>query len=199
MFESAPRGGYPEIEYARLTALSEVEPISESQQAEVRAEGQRFIGLAEDVFGRVFDRIPIQFDLRGRAAGMFKVDGDRRWVRFNPWIFAKYYRENLAETVPHEIAHYIVHEVWGPGTRRRRVKPHGEEWRAVMAAFGVQGEVTFDLDLEGIPQRRQSTHPYRCDCRIHQISTTRHNRVMRGVGRYQCRKCDAELVYLGTY
>lgn len=178
--------------------VSDIEPIAAWQEAEVRAESLRFIGLAEQVFERRFDRIPVLFDLRGRAAGMFKVDGARRWVRFNPWIFAKYYAENLAETVPHEIAHFIVHEVWGPGSRRHRVRPHGEEWRAVMAAFGVQGEVTFDLDLAGIPQRRQATHAYRCECRVHQVSTTRHNRVMKGAGRYQCRNCDGLLVYAGV-
>ena len=178
--------------------MSEIEPISEQQQAEVEAESLRYIALAEKIFARGFQRIPIHFDLRGRAAGMFKVDGTRRWVRFNPWIFSKYYKENLGETVPHEIAHYIVHEVWGPGSRRRRIRPHGEEWRSVMAAFGVQGEVTFDLDLEGIPQRRQATHSYRCDCRVHQVSTTRHNRVLRGVGRYHCRRCDGMLVYFGA-
>jgi SprT protein len=176
----------------------EIEPISGVQEAEVRAESLRYIALAEEVFERPFERIPVLFDLRGRAAGMFKVDGARRWVRFNPWIFSKYYAENLGETVPHEIAHYIVHEVWGPGSRRRRIRPHGEEWRAVMAAFGVQGEVTFDLDLAGIPQRRQSTHTYRCDCRVHQVSTTRHNRVLKGVGRYQCRQCEGLLVYAGA-
>ncbi len=163
----------------------------------MRAESRRYLALAGEIFERPFAAIPIRFDLRGRSAGMFKVDGERCWIRFNPWIFSKYYAENLGETVPHEVAHYVVHEIWGAGTRRRRIRPHGEEWRAVMAAFGVQGEVTFDLDLEGIPQRRQATHPYRCDCRIHQVSTTRHNRVLRGVGRYQCRRCDGELVYLG--
>jgi SprT protein len=180
------------------STVLEIEPISGVQQAEVRAESLRYIALAEEVFERPFERIPVHFDLRGRAAGMFKVDGARRWVRFNPWIFSKYYAENLGETVPHEIAHYIVHEVWGPGSRRRRIRPHGEEWRAVMAAFGVQGEVTFDLDLAGIPQRRQTTHTYRCDCRVHQVSTTRHNRVLKGVGRYQCRQCEGLLVYAGA-
>ena len=179
-------------------AVSDIEPITGEQELEVRDHSLRYIALAEEVFERRFERIPVHFDLRGRAAGMFKVDGSRRWVRFNPWIFSKYYAENLGETVPHEIAHYVVHEIWGPGTRRRRIKPHGQEWRAVMAAFGVEGEVTFDLDLAGIPQRRQATHPYRCDCRVHDVSSTRHNRVVRGVGRYHCMRCQALLVYAGA-
>jgi SprT protein len=171
-----------------------VEPITDLQRGEVLASAEDYIRMAEEVFERRFERIPVLFDLKGRAAGMFKIDGTRRWIRFNPWIFSKYYQENLGETVPHEVAHYIVHEVWGHGSRRRRVRPHGEEWRTVMAAFGVQGEVTFNLDLEGIPQRRQKTHAYRCDCREHQVSTTRHNRIQKGSGRYHCRSCDGQLM-----
>lgn len=178
--------------------VSEIEPITGQQRAEVTAAGLRYIALAEEVFERRFNPVEILFDLRGRAAGMFKVDGSRCWIRFNPWIFAKYYEENLGETVPHEIAHYIVHAVWGHGSRRRPVRPHGDEWRAVMAAFGVEGEVTFDLDLSGVPQRRQATHHYRCDCRVHEVSTTRHNRVLKGTGRYHCRRCDGLLVYQGN-
>jgi len=55
--------------------------------------------------------------------------------------------------------------------------------------------VTFDLDLEGVPQRRQSTHPYQCGCRVHELSSTRHNRIQRGRGQYQCVNCRGVLVY----
>ena len=152
---------------------------------------EEHICRAENICGREFERIPVLFDLSGRAAGMFKVIGEERWIRYNPWIFGKYFEENLRDTVPHEVAHYIVHETCG----RRKVRPHGPQWQALMARFGADPGVTFDLDLEGIPQRRQKTHPYRCACRVHQVSTTRHNRVLKGAGRYHCRYCDTQLVY----
>lgn len=152
---------------------------------------EHFIVRSEQLFERRFDRIPVLFDLRGRAAGMFKVVGRQRVIRYNPWIFGKYFEENLRDTVPHEVAHFIVHETCG----RRSVKPHGRQWRALMAEFGADDGVTFDLDLAGVPQRRQRTHPYRCGCREHQVSTTRHNRVVKGTGRYHCRYCQGQLVY----
>ena len=55
-------------------------------------------------------------------------------------------------------------------------------------------EVTFNRDLSGVPQRRQRTHPYRCACREHQLSSTRHNRVQRRKGEYQCLNCNGVLV-----
>jgi SprT protein len=170
-----------------------IQPIGREQQAAVLAATHDYISLAERHLARDFARIPVTFDLSGRCAGMFRVEGHRCWIRYNPWIFGKYYRENLEGTVPHEVAHYIVHRLYGT----RRVKPHGLQWQRVMQLFGADPEVTFRLDLSGIPQRRQRTHNYHCGCREHELSTTRHNRSLRGEGRYQCRYCQQLLVYQG--
>jgi SprT protein len=169
-----------------------IEPIGPEQQQRVLDRTEHFICLAEQCFGRKFERIPVLFDLRGTSAGMYKVLGKRCWIRYNPWIFSKYFDLNLADTVPHEVAHYIVNMVHG-----RRAKPHGPQWQAVMAYFEADPGVTFKLDLTGIPRRQQRTHAYNCLCGSHQVSTTRHNRVLRGRGSYQCRKCNGELVYSG--
>ncbi|MEM1113149.1 MAG: SprT-like domain-containing protein [Pseudomonadota bacterium] len=167
-----------------------IEPIDSAARRAVEDETQRYVALASDLLDYPFEAIHVQFDLRGRAAGMFKAEGRRRWLRFNPWIFAKYYDEHFSGTIPHEVAHYIVHELYGFG-----VRPHGQEWRGVMGLFEADPGVTFNADLSGVPQRRQRTHRYRCDCREHEVSSTRHNRVMRGTASYLCRYCNAELRY----
>ncbi|MDZ7782190.1 MAG: SprT-like domain-containing protein [Halioglobus sp.] len=168
-----------------------VEPISDSQRLLVSQRTESYIARAEVLFDRQFPRIPVTFDLRGATAGMFRRAGRRCEIRYNPWIFGKYFLENLRDTVPHEVAHYIVYAVHGA----RRIKPHGTQWRDLMARFGADPGVTFDLDLEGVPRRRQRTHSYRCDCGLHALSTTRHNRIQRGRGSYQCRACHGLLVY----
>lgn len=168
-----------------------VAPIDAQQREQVIAETQRYVDIAARELEYPFAAVPVSFDLSGTTAGMFRGEGEQCSIRYNPWIFGKYFTENLRATVPHEVAHYVVHQLYG----RRRVKPHGSEWRAVMALFGADDEVTFKLDLSGIPRRRQRTHPYRCACREHEVSTTRHNRIMRGSGRYLCRYCNNELIY----
>lgn len=167
-----------------------VEPIGRVQQAQVLEETERYLREAEAIYQRSFDRIPVLFDLKGQTAGMFKMLGKERWIRYNPWIFAKYFEENLRDTVPHEVAHYVTHEVYAGRTG----KPHGPRWQRVMAHFDADPGVTFNLDLAGVPQRRQKTHPYWCGCRAHEVSTTRHNRIVKGVGRYFCRACEGELL-----
>jgi SprT protein len=170
-----------------------IEPINAEQRQLVLQETEHFRLLAEQLMERKFPAIPVLFDLKGTTAGMFKSHGKQHCIRYNPWIFAKYFQENMAGTVPHEVAHYVVRVLYPRG----RVKPHGPEWQAVMTGFGADNGVTFDLDLAGIPQRRQRTHSYRCDCREHQVSSTRHNRAQRGAGTYLCRYCSARLVYVG--
>ena len=105
---------------------------------------------------------------------------------------AKYVEEHLSGTVQNEVANFIVYELYGT----RGVKPHGPQWQEVMTVFGADQGVTFDLDLAGIPQRQQRTHAYRCACRIHAVSSTRHNRVLPGVGSYRCRLCGSDLAYI---
>lgn len=169
-----------------------VHPIVGAQQCQVRERTERYICLAEELFGRRFDRVPIRFDLKGHTAGMFKTIGQRRLIRYNPWIFGKYFEVNLRDTVPHEVAHFIVHEVYP----KRGVKPHGHQWQDLMARFDANPGVTFDLDLAGVPQRRQTTHRYHCGCQAHEVSSTRHNRARRGKVNYHCVSCNGHLVYM---
>lgn len=175
---------------AGVSPAGPLQPIGSDLRFAVLHRTEAFICEAEVLFGRSFQRIPVLFDLKGRSAGMFKILGKQRVIRYNPWIFAKYYEENLRDTVPHEVAHYIVHEVYP----RRGTKPHGWQWRDLMARFGADPGVTFDRDLAGVPQRSQRCHRYFCGCQVHEVSTTRHNRVQRRRVRYHCCTCDGLLV-----
>ena len=65
----------------------------------------------------------------------------------------------------------------------------------LMARFGVDAGVTFNLDLDGVPQRSQRTHRYHCGCQLHEVSSTRHNRAQRRKVRYHCCRCDGLLIY----
>ncbi len=143
---------------------------------------------ARALFGLALPEIPVRFDLQGQTAGMYRARGGRREIRYNPLVFAHWYRENLADTVPHEVAHYVVDVLHG-----RHARPHGMEWRAVMAAFGVAPKRTCDFDLSALPVRRERRFRYRCGCGEQQLSATRHNRVVRGQTRYRCRTCGQHL------
>ena len=168
-----------------------IEPIGHDRQRQVIAETQRYIALATAELDCPFEPVPVLFDLKGQVAGMYKITGRgksvQRVIRYNPWIFAKYWDDNYTTTIPHEVAHYITEQLFG------RVKPHGQEWQTVMALFGADNSRTSDFDMAGIPQRSVKTFNYRCDCRDHQLSIYRHNKVLKKGARYLCRFCNGPL------
>ena len=128
-----------------------IDPIDAGRQAMVRQATERCLHRAGELCGRDFAPIPVTFDLSGRSAGMYRVRRGRRSIRYNPYLFAKYFEENVAVTVPHEVAHYVTDVLYG----LHRVRPHGAEWQAVMRSLGVEPRATGDYDLSGVPVRRQ--------------------------------------------
>ena len=132
------------------------------------------------------DPIPVVFDLRGRGAGMYKACGDERCIRYNPWVFAVSFEHHLEQTVPHEVAHYAVDRQYGID----RVKPHGAEWKAVMAALGCPAIVSGDYSLQGVLTRTVRRFQYHCGCQPHSLTSYRHLRILRGKAIYRCRVCN---------
>lgn len=170
-----------------------VAPITERQQEQVVTATRHCIERAGKLLQQKFALPPVTFDLRGRAAGMYRVYRDRRQIRYNPYIFGKYFTDNLTNTVPHEVAHYLTDMLYG----LRNIRPHGREWQAVMRVLDAEPNVTCHYDLTGVPLRRQRRFSYRCACSAHAVSAVRHNRVQRGSGSYVCRQCCTPLVYAG--
>lgn len=167
-------------------------PLDAGQREEVLCATGARIREAEGYFQRDFAPVPVAFDLSGRVAGQFQF---RRWpmrpryrIRFNPWVFAADLPHHLQDTVAHEVAHYIIH-VLDPAARA-----HGREWKELMVRFGATPRASSPYDLTGVPLRMQRRHQYRCGCRdrVHAVTTTRHNRILKGT-RYLCRQCRQPL------
>lgn len=144
-------------------------------------------------FGQDFAEIPVLFDLRGRSAGMYQVKNGQRMIRYNPVIFSRYFEDNLVQTVPHEVAHYVADMLHG----FRNIRPHGREWKEIMRFFGADTRATGQYDLQGLPLRRQRRFRYQCSCQQHDLTTRRHNRVNRRQAQYYCRRCGERLKFTG--
>ena len=174
-------------------STSYISPLSAEQQQIVIDETIRYIKQAIDLFNLRDKAVDIIFDLTGRSAGMYRVKNNRglvfsrqqREIRYNPYIFSKYFDDNFATTIPHEVAHYVTDIIYG----LKNIKPHGREWKEVMDAFGANASVTADYDLAGLPLKRQAVFTYQCACREHQLSTTRHNKITKRRYQYTCNYC----------
>jgi SprT protein len=131
----------------------------------------------------------IRFDLRGATAGQAQWrPGSRPVLRFNLAFARAHPVDFLVQTVPHEVAHLVTAACHG------RTRPHGGEWRAVMAFFGIpNASRCHSYPVVGQPVRRQRRWTYSCRCGSHELSTTRHRRIESGRARYECRRCGAAL------
>jgi len=170
-----------------------LESVGNLDQRLVVAQTALRIRQASELFGRKFAEIPVLFDLRGRAAGMYRVRNGERVIRYNPFIFTRYFEDNLEQTVPHEVAHYIADLVYG----FHNIRPHGPEWKDIMRFFGADTRATSQYDVEGLPGRKFRHFHYRCRCQLHSLTSRRHNRVERNQARYFCRQCGGRLKYVG--
>jgi len=180
-------------------AVSITAPLSTEQQQDVVNKTHAYIKQASDLFNLKDKTVEITFDLKGRAAGMYRVKycksrifmRQQREIRYNPFIFSKYFEDNYATTIPHEVAHYVTDIIYG----LKNIKPHGKEWKAVMHAFEADASVTANYDLSGIPLKKQSLFTYQCDCREHQLSSIRHNKIKKRQYQYSCNNCKQTLHY----
>lgn len=148
----------------------------------------QLLSSASRHFGKKIRAPAIRFDLRGKAAGQVRtVDGHTCLIRYNHRLLERHPKEFLVRTVPHETAHVVAFSLFGS-----RIQPHGAEWQTVMALFGASPERCHNYNIEGLQTRRLRRYEYRCECRIHQLTSIRHNRIRSGQ-IYHCRECGRPL------
>ena len=172
--------------------MKQLTPLSAKQLDAVKTRVTHCLRLAEKKFQRKIPFPRLKFDLRGAAAGQFRGSRDQAELRFNSQLFSLYFDDNLEHTVPHEVAHYVVFHLFIRGKIRSRIRPHGNEWKAVMYLFGVPAEVRHQYDVSQIPVRRERRVVYRCGCREHSIALRTHRKMARGQQR-ACTRCNQQL------
>jgi SprT protein len=175
----------------RMHAI-EPDPTTTALQARIRRRVDRLLDQARPMLVQAGAKRPLpalRFDLRGQAAGQACWGRDGRpELRFNLNIARSDPAAFVEETVTHEVAHLVTFACFG------RTPPHGREWRAVMRFLGIdQPQRCHDYAVDEAQVRRQRRWRYRCHCRSHELSTTRHNRLQAGRARYRCLHCGSDL------
>jgi len=104
---------------------------------------------------RLADNLKVQWNPRLRTtAGLACYR--RRTIFLNPRLVAISGRE-VQRTLRHELAHFVAQERAG----RRRIAPHGEEWRAACRDLGMPNEPRcHDLPFKRVQMTRR--HFYQC-------------------------------------
>ena len=184
-----------EIIQPKIVHALNIKPMSIERQQIVIQQTHAYIEKANELFKIKAASVDIVFNLKGRAAGMYRVKqrpfSKNREIRYNSYIFSKYFDDNLKTTVPHEVAHYVSDVIYG----LKNIKPHGREWKQIMFAFNADAAVTANYDLSGIPTKKLSTFVYQCACGDRQLSSIRHNKIIKRRYQYFCKTCKQTLLY----
>ncbi len=160
--------------------------ITDTPTEQLHQQVEHLYQQAEARFARSFRRPRVRLDLRGRSAGQAWLEKNE--LRFNRALFERYPQDFIDQTVPHEVAHLLAHQLCGP-----HIRPHGPEWQQLMVRlFGIPATVRHSYEL---PPSARYRFLYRCGCRDQRLSATRHNRVMKGA-EYRCRNCRQPLEFI---
>ncbi|MGQ0722031.1 MAG: SprT family zinc-dependent metalloprotease [Candidatus Eiseniibacteriota bacterium] len=156
---------------------------------------RRVIDATEELLDRARARWPhaviasprVEFRLRGRTAGEACVT---TWTtNYNAEMLERHGEEFIREIVPHEVAHVVAAALYP-----RRIRPHGAEWKEVMAFCGAAPRGAHGF--EAVPAASAGRFAYRCACtKTHWLTGRSHRRVRRGTLEYTCRECGRKLAW----
>lgn len=146
---------------------------------------------AELHYARRFELPELRFDLHGLTAGL--AYPKRHLIRLNLSLLRAHFEDFVSDTIPHEIAHLLNGTINGLGA-----KPHGSEWREIMADMGLKPLVCHTYAASRVRGRIRKIFYYACACAGHKHTFTaiRHKRAAAGV-KYRCATCKVPVRYVG--
>lgn len=162
--------------------------MPESTQQLIRFETETAIRKAQEVFGITLPRIPVRMNLKGQCAGQF---WPMKYFRFNVELLSLNPKE-IRSTCWHEVGHYVTRFIYGHSYLGKKVQPHGKEWKSVMRSLGQEPERCHNMDVSKTIVRKQKRHEYICKCKTFKLTTTRHNKILKGK-LYRCKVCGETL------
>lgn len=139
----------------------------------------------------------IIFKKRGTTAGT--ANGSKWQLNFNEILLNENLEHFVKQTVAHEVAHLIDHQVYDSHAprfdrngRRKKRQPHGPNWKRVMAVLGVPADRCHDMDVSNarVTRRKTETFDYHCSgCnKTLPMGKIRHNKQQSGKANYtHCR------------
>lgn len=146
-----------------------------------------YIDLANEIYGINLTLPEIMFNLKGQVAGTANFWA---WtLKFNPILLVENFDDMISQTVPHEVANLVARK-----KSMCPIKPHGNEWKSVMRAFGKQPLRCHSYDTTNAKTRVTEKYLYECTgCKKQlKVGKIRHNRIIKGA-EYSTKCCRARI------
>lgn len=142
--KAAPRAARPAEQGPQVSSPPE-DPLQPQARALLHAAGATALAA----------RVRVEWNALMRSTAGVAFPG-RALVRLNPRL-REFGAEEIDRTLRHELAHLLAYERAG----RRRIAPHGAEWRRACRDLGIENEArthTLPLPRRVVARR----HHYRC-------------------------------------
>jgi len=161
--------------------------------------------IAEQRWNTTFQKPRVRFDKRGTTAGT--AHGSKWELNFNMVLLNENVEHFVKQTVAHEVAHLIDHQVYDSHAvrydnigRRKKRSPHGANWKRIMTVLGVPADRCHNMDVSNarVSRCKSETFDYKCTCcqKVLPMGKIRHNKQQSGKTKYRhCR--GGSLVFVG--
>lgn len=131
--------------------------IPQDLQDRVRARVDEYVQMVQQEWSHyTIPPIDITYKNSGTNIGLAYCTIHR--VNFNPVLLLENPDLFFDSIIGHEVAHIVAVVIWG-----NEIADHGEEWREVMALFGIPPTVRYVVDTSSIKQRN-SVWKHKCKC-----------------------------------
>jgi len=125
-------------------------------KAKVEAKMRECYAIAEKKYGVTFEFPEVRYDIKSWTGGL--AYHGRNLIRYNLILLVENEEHYIANVVPHEVAHLINRKVNKVPPGKKRLMPHGKEWKAVMDLLMTKPAVchTYDCSsIEKFPKRKR--------------------------------------------
>jgi len=143
-------------------------------KAKVEQKTKECFAAAAKHFKTEFPDLEIRYDIKNWTGGI--AYRGRNLVRYNLILLVENEKHFIENIVPHEVAHIVVNKTarLEPGDKRKRIMPHGKEWKFVMTEiFKVPANPKHTYDCSSIEKnsKRKSSRRARVENALNVISS----------------------------
>lgn len=143
---------------AKMTKTQIIKLLTPELHEKVLAKTKELIAKAEKYFNTKLKIPEIRYDIKNWDGGRAYMPSNV--IRYNLILLVENEEHFIANVVPHEVAHIVNRAVNKPAPGKKRLMPHGKEWKSIMKdVFDVEPSVKHSYDVSSIqksPRRPQS-------------------------------------------
>ena len=143
-----------------------------------------------EVYGKDVEIEAVEFNKRGKCAGVCSQKHGKFYINLNNILLNENSYDFIYDTVTHEFAHAadkVIFNNWG----------HGKTWKQIMQTLGVEPKRCHNYDTTNSTVKKvKKGFIYKCNCREHNLTIIRHNKVQKKGVQYRCKKCKQVLEFV---